>query len=351
MNSDLSLRHRAVAAAERVLLAQTLSRPRLVALLARGRSPKGARTLDPQAAALLVLSNVDPGVDVTRHPPAEARRKLIAELSVVDERPPPGVHAIDRRAEGPAGPIPIRCYTPPGATGPTPAVVFFHGGGWVTGDLDTHDSFCRRLAHGSGFRVVAVNYRLAPEHPFPAAMEDAIAAFRWVARHAAELGIDPARIALAGDSAGGNLTAVVAKKTRGDAVRPALQVLIYGSADATCSSPSHTEMAEGYFLTSRSIQWYLNHYLGKTDRKDPDVSPIFDPDLKGAAPALVYSAGFDPLRDDGLHYADKLRSFGVEATYEEFPGMVHGFILMTGVLDEARRATNRIIQDIRRALA
>ncbi|MFO0759029.1 MAG: alpha/beta hydrolase [Byssovorax sp.] len=350
MNSELSLLHRAVAAAERVLLAQTLHRPRLVALLARRRAPIGSRTLDPQTAALLVLSNVDPGVDVTRHPPAEARRKLIAELSVVDERPPPGVRAVDAHAEGPAGPIPLRVYTPPDAGERGPAVVFFHGGGWVTGDLDTHDSFCRRLAHGTGFRVVAVHYRRAPESPFPAALDDATAAFRWVARSAAKLGIDPSRIALAGDSAGGNLTAAVAKRARRDEVRPALQVILYGSADATCSSPSHKEMGEGHFLSSRSIEWYLNHYLGSTDRKNPEVSPIFDPDLEGVAPALVYTAGFDPLRDDGLHYAEKLRSFGVKADYEEFPGLVHGFILMTGVLDEARRATNRIIHDIRRAL-
>lgn len=336
-------------ALQRRILARVLSRRALVALLAGRRTERDGRTLDPQTAAVLRLSRIDARNDLTGHDVASARLQLAAQIASADlPDPPPGVTTEAHGAAGPAGTIPLRLYTPEGAVAPAPGVVFFHGGGWVTGSIATHDRFCRRLAAGARCRVVSVEYRLAPEHPFPAAVEDAVAAFRWVARHAGELGMDAARLAVCGDSAGGNLSAVVSRHTRADAVRPALQVLIYPSVDATRSLPSQADLSQGYYLDDALINWFIDRYAGRCDRAHPDLAPLFQ-DLAGAPPALIYTAGFDPLRDEGRRYAERLREAGVAARHAEFPSLIHGFIL-TGVIDAARLSIAEIIADVGRSL-
>ncbi|MEI9994021.1 MAG: alpha/beta hydrolase [Rhizomicrobium sp.] len=249
----------------------------------------------------------------------------------------------DRKIPGPAGEIAVRIYTPLGAKdGETlAALVFYHGGGFVIGDLDTHDDLCRCLANGSGTRVVSVDYRLAPEHPFPAAVDDCFAVTRYVAAHAAAFGIDPARLAVGGDSAGGNLAAVVAQLAKiagGPAI--AYQLLIYpvtqlGAAD----TPSMRENGKGYFLEKEGMDWFTRCYApDKAHRTDPRLSPLLCTDLSGLPPAYVVTAGFDPLRDEGKDYADKLDAAGVSVTYVNYPGMVHGFFSMRSLIPKAREA-------------
>jgi acetyl esterase len=342
----LSLR----AAAERALLERVLASPSTVARLARRRpAAVDGRRLDPQTAAVLALDDLVGGSDLSRGTPTAARRHFVRELHAVAIPPPPGVEALDRWLPGPASSLPVRFYTPEALGAPSPLVVYFHGGGWVTGSIATHDEFCRRLAAGARCRVASVDYRLAPEHRFPAALDDALAAFRWIAGHAAYLGADPARLAVAGDSAGGNLAAVVALRTRGETPAPSLQILIYPAVDMTSSRPSHATFAAGYILTRRMIDWYRSHYLEGAPLRDPDASPLFAPDLSGAPPALVYTAGFDPLRDEAQEYADRLRDAGVRVAYREHEGLVHGYTLMPA-LDAPRRAVEDIVTDTARAL-
>jgi len=351
VTAELPPRTPAAVALQRGVARFFLTRPALTAALAATRvRARGGRKLDPQAAAMLALDAIDPGSDITRYPPGKARLRMAASIAVVASPPAPGVATEALVASSAAGPIPLRLYTPAGVVAPAPAVVYYHGGGFVTGDLETHDGFCRALAAGARCRVVAVDYRLAPEHPFPAAVDDGLAAFRWVAQRAGGLGIDAARIAVAGDSAGGNLSAVISIKAREDARRPCLQVLLYPAVDLTCADPSHAEMGHGYFLTEELIGWFLDHYAAGVDRTDPGLSPIFAPDLRGAPPALIYTAGFDPLRDEALRYAERLRAAGVPARHWEFPGLIHGFALMGGMIDGARRAADEVIADVRRAL-
>ena len=254
------------------------------------------------------------------------------------------VGAIENRAvPGPAGDIPVRVYTPLGAADATlPGLVFFHGGGFVLGDLDSHDDLCRALANGSGCRAVSVGYRLAPEHPFPAAVEDCWAATRHVAANAAQFGIDPARLAVGGDSAGGNLAAVVSQLAKTDrAPQIAFQLLIYPVTQlgAPVDTPSMRENAKGYFLEKEGMDWFTRLYCpDAAHRSDPRLSPLLCPDLAGLPPAYVITAGFDPLRDEGRAYADKLDAAGVPVTYVNYPGMVHGFFSMRGLIPKAREA-------------
>lgn len=243
------------------------------------------------------------------------------------------VHVNERRIAGPGGELALRVYRPLGLTGTPPAIVYLHGGGWVVGDLDTHDSCCRLLSIESRCVVVAVHYRLAPEHPFPAAVEDAVAAYRWVQTHSTDLSVAPGRVGVMGDSAGGNLAAVVAQLMRDtDVPSPVAQCLIYPATDAHMCDPSHDTFAEGFFLTKASIQWYRSHYLPDPDSWDsPLASPVLEADLSGVAPAIVVTAGFDPLRDEGRRYADRLVEAGVDTHYRCYDDMVHGFFGM-GVL-------------------
>ncbi len=240
--------------------------------------------------------------------------------------------------DGAAGPLRARLYSPAPATTPTgdaaarPLVVFFHGGGWVIGDLDTHDQPCRLLCRYADVHVLAVDYRLAPEHPFPAAAQDAVAAFAWAAAHAGELGADPHRLAVAGDSAGGNLAAVVAQATRDAGTRqPVAQLLLYPGTDASISRPSKALFADGFFLTRTQMDWYLDTYAQGASYSDPRLSPLLAADLAGLAPAVVTTAAFDPLRDEGEAYAVALREAGVPVVLRRAAGLVHGYYSMTGI--------------------
>jgi len=310
--------------------------------------------LDPQAQAVIALA-----IKAGRPPyhtlsPKDARA-LFLETRPFSTPAPPVIGTVrNLAAEGPVGEIPLRLYRPAGVpdTAPLPVYVYFHGGGWVIGDLESHDVLCRQLTAESGACVVAVDYRLAPEHKFPAAADDAWAATRWVVAHAAELGVDAGRLAVGGDSAGANLAAVVALMAR-DAGAPALalQVLIYPVTDVGSESPSYADFADGYMLTRDSMRWFIAHYLGrKEDAKDWRVSPLRAPSLAGLPPALVITAGFDPLRDEGAAYATRLREAGVTVDYVSFGGMIHGFVGMGRVLDGALRAVSLIGGSLRLAL-
>jgi acetyl esterase len=247
----------------------------------------------------------------------------------------------DRTIPGPAGPIRIRVYRPSGS-GPLPLVVFFHGGGWTIGDIDTHDGTSRILSRRTGAVVVSVDYRLAPEHRFPAALDDCQAAVTWVAAHADELGGDPGRLGVAGDSAGGNLAAEVALRSR-DAGGPAIaaQALVYPATDFSTVRPSMADNGEGYLLTADSVRWFSAQYLGDHDPADPDASPLLN-DLTDLPPAVVAVAEFDPLHDEGRAYGAALEKAGVPVKLFDFPGLVHGFMGLGAVSPGSAAATEAV---------
>jgi acetyl esterase len=311
--------------------------------------------LDPQARAVLERvagANLPPYSQIG----ATGARLLYRESRGVLSAPPPEVAALQNlRAGGPAGEIPVRLYRPrgSGAADRLPALVYFHGGGWTIGDLDTHDVVCRELANLARCAVVSVDYRLAPEHRFPAAVEDALAATRWVVREAEALGLDPRRVAVGGDSAGGTLAAVVALVFRdAGAPRLAMQVLIYPATDMAADTASHLRFAEGHLLTRDAILWFRSNYLrGPEDETDWRASPLKARDLSGVAPAYIVTAGFDPLVDEGRAYADRLQAAGVPVTYECFEGMIHGFVTMGGAIAAAHHALLRCAQGLRTAFA
>jgi acetyl esterase len=256
-------------------------------------------------------------------------------------------------APGPDGPIPLRAFRPQGAKAGErlPALVYLHGGGWVIGDLDTHDVVCRQLANGARCAVFSVDYRLAPEYRFPAAVDDCVAATKWIAAQAATLAIDPARIAVGGDSAGGNLATVVALAAR-DAGGPALchQLLIYPATDQRLGFPSIAKNGEGYLLTQKGMQYFRGHYLPReSDWLDWRASPYLAKTLAGLPPAYVLTAGFDPLLDEGRAYAERLAKEGVATEYKEYPDMVHGFLLFGGALDTANAAVETCCGVLRKA--
>ncbi|WP_193043471.1 alpha/beta hydrolase [Mycolicibacterium baixiangningiae] len=253
---------------------------------------------------------------------------------------------------GPAGAIPARLYRP---TTPDPALlVFYHGGGFVIGDMDTHDQLCRLICRDGGITVLSVDYRLAPEHKAPAAADDAYAAFRWAGEHAADLGVDADRIAVGGDSAGGNLAAVVSQRARNDGVRlPALQLLIYPVVDVCSETRSKTLFADGYFLTARNMDWFMDLYLGGStvDRRDPEVSPLLAEDLSGLPPALVVTGGFDPLRDEGNRYAEALRAAGVAVDLRQERSLIHAFVNFFPLGGDSATATAAMISALRAHLS
>ena len=283
---------------------------------------------------------------------AEARR-LYKETRGALYPPVPAVEAVrELAAPGPAGPIPLRLYRGLGTAAGTalPLLVYFHGGGWTVGDLDTHDIVCRTLANRVRCAVIAVDYRMGPEHKFPAAVEDCIAATLWVAERGAALGVDAARIAVGGDSAGGNLAAVVAISLR-DAGGPPLvfQALVYPATDQRMDSASHAKFGEGYLLTRSNMLWYRDNYLSPADYEDWRASPIRAADLARLPPAHIITAGYDPLVDEGRAYSDRLVAAGVPVLYECFEGMAHGFLTMGGVVAAANHALYRLGQSLAQA--
>ena len=307
--------------------------------------------LDPEVAAVLAAAVANGAPELYRLSPAEARARYLLGMSAV-MGPAPHVWRVgDTVIPGPGGELTLRLYRP--RDGLLPALVFFHGGGWSFGGLDTHDRLCRWLCRLSGCLVAAVDYRLAPEHKFPAAVEDAVAATRWVAQHASAIGVDPARLAVGGDSAGANLAAVVALNAR-DAGAPAVrfQLLIYPAVDMTMSSPSHAHFGDGYRLTRPQMVWSCANYLRDGgDLLDPRASPLFAEDHSRLPPALIVTAEFDPLRDEGQRYAAALTNRGSAVTYHCEKGMIHGFVGMTGAVGRARTVLSRMATSLRVALS
>jgi len=310
--------------------------------------------LDPQVRAVIdmVVKSGRPAYHTLS--PKEARQ-LFRETRPAATPAPPAIGRVqDLVADTDAGAVPVRIYRPssvPDATA-LPVFVFYHGGGWVIGDLETHDVQCRQVTAEAGISVVAIDYRLAPEHKFPAAVDDAWAATRWVVANAAKLGVDPSRLAVGGDSAGGNLAAVVALMAR-DHGAPVikLQVLVYPVTDVAAESRSYSDFADGYMLTRDSMRWFVAHYL-KTgdDASDWRVSPLRAASHRGVAPALVVTAGFDPLRDEGAAYAERLREAGVTVDYVCYGGMVHGFMPMGRLIETGNRGLAHVAASLRDAL-
>jgi len=316
------------------------------------RISRGGRTMDPKAQIVgeFVKSIRVPGYIP---PLAELRQQLRTMVGLMDEPGPSLPRVEDISIPGPAGAIPARIYDPVGRhSSPRPVLAYFHGGGWVQGDLETHHPLCARLAERSRALVVAIDYRLAPEHKFPAAVEDCVAAYRWLRAHAAEFGGDPARVGVGGDSAGGNLSAVVSQAAaRAGVAVPTCQVLIYPAVDFALDTHSHRELEDAHVIPRDRITWYMEQYLrGDADRADVRASPLRAADLAGQPPALVVTAGFDPLRDEGLAYAERLRTAGVDVVYREYPGQIHAFVSLTKAIPQGLGCTMEIGDYVRQRL-
>lgn len=303
--------------------------------------------LDPDAAAVFKAFQ-EAGRPAYESVSAAEARELYLKGRFVTNPEPPELQSVQPLAiPSPTGSIPARVYTPKTlrkANGLAPCLVFFHGGGWVIGDLNSHDVVCRKLADEGQLIVISVDYRLAPEHKFPAAVDDAIEATKWIAGNAKPLGIDASRLMVGGDSAGGNLAAVVAISARdGNGPRLAGQVLIYPATDFAMTHPSHSEPETSILLTHSVIKWFRDHYLnGAADAADWRASPARATTLRGLPPAYVLTAGADPLRDEGDEYASRLKEAGVPVTYRTFPGQFHGFFTMGKLLQQANVAASEI---------
>ncbi|HEY3492609.1 MAG TPA: alpha/beta hydrolase [Solirubrobacterales bacterium] len=313
------------------------------------------QTLAPDIQALLGMAKLAGSESFTEGVPVEtARRNRLLEAEVVAERPPLPMARVETvEIPGPAGTIGARRYVPHGAPSESaPLLVYFHGGGWVIGDLDTHDSPCRFLAANSGVEVLAIDYRLAPEHPFPAAAEDALAAYAWVSANAETLGADPARIAVGGDSAGANLAAAASLLARDTDLRlPAMQLLIYPVTVADEEMPSRHTFGDGFLLSRPDMDFFEGHYLPEgVDRGDPRVSVLRADDLSGLPPAYLAIAGFDPLRDEGVAFAERLREAGVPVSLRLHPGLVHTFANLTAICPSARQAMLEAVGALRMGL-
>lgn len=308
------------------------------------------RRLDPEMQLMLRLQKLDgPAVETVAI--SKGRRLIVASARLAGGTQPIGA-VTDRTIDGPGVPLGLRFYTPRGLSGRSPALLFFHGGGWIYGDLESHDATCRFLAEEAQVRVVAVDYRLAPEAPFPAAVDDAMTAWAWIVDHAQGLGIDPERIAVGGDSAGGNLAAVVAQQTvAAGGAAPAFQLLIYPATDFVGRAASRDTYATGFFLTKDFMDLAEENYLvGGEDRADPRLSPLHG-DVAGVAPAYVVTAGFDPLLDEGTAYGDKLRAAGVPVEQVCEEGLIHGFINLVAFGRAAPKASRRAAAALQRGLS
>ena len=306
--------------------------------------------LDDDAQAVLQMFEEQGVPPFDSLPPDQAKVVFGDVFATAPEDKLPLARVEDRTIPGPAGEIPIRIYSP-SASEALPGLLHYHGGGWVILNLETHDGFCRRIAAGAECTVVAVDYRLAPEHKYPAAMLDCYAALLWVAENAAEVGVDADRLGVIGDSAGGNLAAAVALRVRdqgGPELR--LQLLNYPALDPTMAMPSIAENAEGYFLTRSSMEWFWGHYMSEeTDLEDPYLAPLVAKDLSGLPAAMVVTAEFDPLRDDGEAYADRLQEAGVPVELRRFDGVFHGFVFMGDAIAKAKQALELELRFLRAA--
>jgi acetyl esterase len=314
--------------------------------------------LHPRARSLLDLMTKGSIPATHTLTPPEARTFYLERRALTQPAAPDVALVRDLHAQAADGNVPLRLYRPLGSVADTrlPVLVYFHGGGWTMGDLDTHDTLCRELANGAGCAVVSVDYRLGPEHRFPAAVHDCIAATRWVQAHAAALGLDARRLAVGGDSAGGNLAAVVAIAARDDtktagALPIRFQLLIYPATDMRRGAASHQQLGQGYLLTQDTLAYFHDHYIDDAAHDlDWRASPLLHPDLRKLPPALVLTAGYDPLRDEGLAYAQRLSEAGVRTTHLCFERQIHGFITMGRVIDEANEAVAICADALRRAL-
>ncbi len=328
--------------------------PLLRALLANSRRARAieGHTVDDDIAVVLGLDDRKGDTSIRGKSPVAARAQFAEGIASIEGTAPPGVTTRELEYPIAVGTQRARLYVPEGLAAPSPGILYIHGGGFMTCDLDTHDVFCRRLAIGSRARVVSIEYRLAPEHPWPAAFDDTLAAFHWLVAQAADLGIAPGAIAVAGESAGGHLSALLGQVLREHEVKPVLQALIYPAVDSTCSLPSHRELGEGWLLTTDMMDVFYSAYFSARpeERASPRGSPLFAPSVAKTPPALVYTAGFDPLKDEGFAYAQRLRHEGVSVRHHRFARMIHGFITMTGASPAARVACERIATELGEAL-
>jgi acetyl esterase/lipase len=303
--------------------------------------------LDPQLQAMRDQRERDNVPPLYTMSLADARAADLASIRASGGDPEPVHEVTDLKITGPGGDLPLRVYRPAG-TRPLPALVYFFGGGWVLGSIDTADGVSRSLANSSGALVVVAGYRLAPEHPFPAAVDDSYAAVRWVAGHAAEIGADPARLAVGGDSAGGNLAAAVALRARTGGPPLVGQLLVYPNTDQLADDESMRAGDDPFLFNQHSVAWYRQHYLtSDADAASPLASPLRAESLAGLPPALVITAEYDPLRDQGEAYARRLADEGVPVEHSRYPGMAHGFFTMAGSVDASRAAIGQAAARLR----
>jgi acetyl esterase len=328
-------------------------------LLAGGRDVTiDGNTLDPTLRLALAGMRAFGMNGLVLRRDADASRAQLREMTLGFGGPQIHVGVSDVSIPGPAGPIPARHYRP-STPDPAPLVVFYHGGGWVIGDLDTHDPLCRLTCRDADVHVLSIDYRLAPEHPAPAAIEDAYAAFRWACAHAAELGAIPGKVAVGGDSAGGNLAALVSQLARDDDARgpggpqPVLQWLLYPRTDFAAQTRSLSLFADGFLLTKADIDWFTEQYLGGSDigPADPRVSPLFAESLSGLPPALIATAGFDPLRDEGDSYAAALSAAGTHVDLRTMGSLTHGFANLFPLGGGCALATTELVSALRAHLS
>lgn len=307
-------------------------------------------SLDPEIQVLIDGMAAGDTPPLHELAPDEARALYVAMSQMLDTVDVPIGQVEDRTiGEG----VPVRIYSPVAGSGVLPVLVFYHGGGWVIGDLDSHDTLCRSLANQAQCRVVAVDYRLSPEHKFPAALDDAYSVLEWIEQHAGDINVDPNRIAVAGDSAGGNLAAVLALKSR-DEKGPAIvfQLLIYPVTDLTAEDGSREDFAEGYFLAQETMLWFSEQYMKPGDDwQTAYVSPLLADDLTGLPSAYVVTAGYDILRDEGKAYADALSAGGTSVTYKNYDGMIHGFFNMQAVSKVSVQAVSDAAAALEKAFA
>jgi acetyl esterase len=309
--------------------------------------------LDPVLKAFLDQVASMGGPKTWEMTPAEARESFAALMQLAGPKDIPIGKVTNLTIPAPHGEIAARSYAPVAANGQgLPTLVFFHGGGWVIGNIDTHDGLCRMIANGSGCRVISVEYRLSPEAKYPDAVDDAVAALEWVEKNASQLGVDANLLAVGGDSAGGDLAAVVAQIAKAKSgPKLSCQMLLFPVTQIGGETTSLREYAEGYFLERKTLDWFYAHYLpSDADKKDPRISPLAAEDVSGLPPAYIMLAGFDPLHDEGLAYAEKLRAAGVSVTVADYPDMVHDFIYLQSVLPQASEALNAAAKALKDAL-